>query len=128
MMPCRTVLLLLIATLLFIAPLFDVAPSPRCRCRPVYHRLGPVVADGMTMKTQVFEAQMKYLHDSGYRVIRCASWWPVVRAGAGSPPPVVIVEDDAHKSVYSDMLPVIRKYRYPVTIRLSFGHFNAKYP
>jgi peptidoglycan/xylan/chitin deacetylase (PgdA/CDA1 family) len=26
------------------------------------------------------------------------------------------VEDDAHKSVYTDMLPIIKKYRYPVTV------------
>jgi len=38
------------------------------------------------------------------------------KAPAPAPKSVVIVEDDAHKSVYSDMLPIIRKYRYPVTV------------
>ncbi len=84
----------------------------------LYHRLGPVVADGMTMKTTVFESQMKYLHDNGYQVIplRQLVNWYQGKGPAPRPKSVVIVEDDAHKSVYSEMLPVIRKYRYPVTI------------
>lgn len=35
----------------------------------LYHRLGPTVADGMTITTPVFESHMKYLHDNGYTVI-----------------------------------------------------------
>ena len=35
----------------------------------LYHRFGPTVADGMTMKTSVFEEHLKYLRDNGYKVI-----------------------------------------------------------
>jgi len=84
----------------------------------LYHRLGPTVADGMTMTTAVFESHMKYLHDNGYTVIPLRRLVDFYRGKAPAPAPksVVIVEDDAHKSVYSYMLPIIRKYRYPVTI------------
>ncbi len=84
----------------------------------LYHRLGATVADGMTITTPVFEAHMKYLHDNGYKVIPLRQLVDYYRGKAPAPGPksVVIVEDDAHKSVYSDMLPVIKKYRYPVTI------------
>ena len=84
----------------------------------LYHRLGPTVADGMTITNTVFESQMKYLHDNGYTVIplRQLVNYYLGKAPAPKPKSVVIVEDDAHKSVYSYMLPVIRKYRYPVTI------------
>ena len=41
---------------------------------------------------------------------------------------MVIVEDDAHKSVYSDMLPLARKYRVPVTVFVYPSAIsNAKY-
>lgn len=96
----------------------------------LYHRLGPVVADGMTMKTETFAAQMKYLHDNGYKVIplRQLVQWYQGKGPAPGPKSVVIVEDDAHKSVYSDMLPIIRKYRYPVTIFVYPSAIsNAKY-
>ncbi len=84
----------------------------------LYHRLGPTVADGMTIKTTVFAAQMRYLHDHGYRVIplRQLVLWYQGKGPAPAPGSVVIVEDDAHKSVYSEMLPIIRQYRYPVTV------------
>jgi peptidoglycan/xylan/chitin deacetylase (PgdA/CDA1 family) len=96
----------------------------------LYHRLGPTVADGMTIKTTVFEAQMKYLHDNGYTVIPLRRLIDAYKGKAPAPAPksVVIVEDDAHKSVYTDMLPVIRKYRYPVTIfTYPSAISNAKY-
>ena len=96
----------------------------------LYHRLGPVVADGMTIKTPVFEAHMKYLRDNGYTVIPLRRLIDAYMGKAPAPGPksVVIVEDDAHKSVYSDMLPVIRKYRYPVTIfTYPSAISNAKY-
>ena len=96
----------------------------------LYHRLGATVADGMTTTTPVFEAQMKYLHDNGYTVIPLRQLIDHYRGKAPVPAPksVVIVEDDAHKSVYSDMLPIIKKYRYPVTIfAYPSAISNAKY-
>ena len=44
------------------------------------------------------------------------------------PKSVVIVEDDAHKSVYSDMLPLAKKYNVPVTVFIYPSAIsNAKY-
>jgi peptidoglycan/xylan/chitin deacetylase (PgdA/CDA1 family) len=96
----------------------------------LYHRFGPAVADGMTIKTSVFEAQMKYLYDNGYTVIplRKLVLWYQGKGPAPTPKSVVIVEDDAHTSVYSDMLPVVRKYRFPVTVFVYPSAIsNAKY-
>lgn len=96
----------------------------------LYHRFGQTVADGMTITTPVFESQMKYLHDNGYKVIPLRQLIDYYRGKAPAPVPksVVIVEDDAHKSVYSDMLPVIRKYGYPVTVfTYPSAISNAKY-
>ncbi len=86
----------------------------------LYHRLGPTVADSMTTKTSVFEAQMKWLKDNGYTVIPMRQLVNYL-LGQGPPPPpksVVLCADDGHKSVYTDMLPVVKKYNYPVTLFL----------
>ncbi|HIJ81543.1 MAG TPA: polysaccharide deacetylase family protein [Desulfuromonadales bacterium] len=96
----------------------------------LYHRLGSTVADGMTITTTVFESQMKYLRDNGYKVIPLQQLvdYYLGKAPAPAPRSVVIVEDDAHASVYSTMLPIVRKYGYPVTIFVYPSAIsNAKY-
>lgn len=86
----------------------------------LYHRFGPTVADGMTVTTPVFESHLAYIKDNGYTVIPLRQLVEY-RLGKGPTPPprsVVIVVDDGHKTVYSDMLPLVKKYRIPVTLFL----------
>jgi peptidoglycan/xylan/chitin deacetylase (PgdA/CDA1 family) len=121
---------LILAILLLTAPTQAFAAESFSVPILLYHRLGPTVADGMTIKTQVFESQMKYLHDNGYTVIPLRRLIDAYQGKAPAPAPksVVIVEDDAHISVYTDMLPIIRKYRFPVTIfTYPSAISNAKY-
>ncbi len=83
-----------------------------------YHRFGPKVADSMTVTTKVFESQLQWLKDHQYTVIPLRTLVNYL-LGQGPPPPpksVVITADDAHKTVYSDMLPLVRKYNIPVTL------------
>ncbi|MBK5276756.1 MAG: polysaccharide deacetylase family protein [Desulfuromonadales bacterium] len=96
----------------------------------LYHRFGPTVADGMTITTPVFESHLKYLRDNGYNVISLRQLvdWYLKKGPAPAPKSVVIVEDDAHKSVYTDMLPLARKYNVPVTVFIYPSAIsNAKY-
>ncbi len=84
----------------------------------VYHRFGPTKVDSMTVTTAVFEAQLKWLQDHGYKVIPLRMLVDYLR-GAGPPPPeksVVITADDAHRTVYTVMAPLVRRYRIPVTL------------
>src|SRR6185369_17460677 len=96
----------------------------------LYHRFGPAVVDGMTIKTSVFEEHLKYLKENGYHVIplRQLVDYYLKKGPAPAPKSVVIVEDDAHKSVYSDMLPLAKKYNVPVTVFVYPSAIsNAKY-
>jgi peptidoglycan/xylan/chitin deacetylase (PgdA/CDA1 family) len=84
----------------------------------LYHRFGPTISDGMTIRTAIFESHLKYLRDNGYTVISLRQLVNF-RLGKGLPPPlrsVVIVADDGHESIYTEMLPLIKKYRVPVTL------------
>jgi peptidoglycan/xylan/chitin deacetylase (PgdA/CDA1 family) len=84
----------------------------------VYHRFGPAVVDSMTVTTPVFEAQLTYLREHGYTVISLREF-VAYRLGHVPPSPprsVVITVDDAHRSVYTYMLPLVRRYRVPVTL------------
>jgi peptidoglycan/xylan/chitin deacetylase (PgdA/CDA1 family) len=113
--------------LLFLAWL----PSPRGELRngnqslqtvqvPIllYHRFGPVASDSMTVTTNAFEAHLKHLIANGYKVIPVREF--VDYYLGRRPPPqrhsVAITVDDGHKSVYTDMFPLVKKYQVPVTL------------
>jgi len=91
-------------------------------CVPIllYHRFGTSVADSMTVTTPVFKSHLEYLSQNGYTVIplkQLVNYY----LGKGTALPqkaVVIVVDDGHKTVYTDMLPLVKKYRVPVTLFL----------
>ena len=84
----------------------------------IYHRFGPAAIDSMTVTTPLFESQLKYFKDNGYEVIPLRELvdYYLGKRQAPSPHAVVITADDGHISVYKDMLPLVRKYRIPVTL------------
>ncbi len=86
----------------------------------LYHRFGLSVADSMTITTPVFESHLKYLKENGYTVIPLRQLVNYYLRKGPPPPPgsVVIVADDGHKSIYTDMLPLVKKYHIPVTLFL----------
>ena len=126
----RVISLLALLTLGFATSVTAAPPSAPGVPILLYHRLGPTVADSMTMTTATFESHLKYLKENGYTVIplrRLVDWY-LKKAPAPPPKSVVIVEDDAHKTVYSDMLPLVKKYQVPVTVFIyPSAVSNAKY-
>ena len=84
----------------------------------LYHRFGAVVSDSMTVKTETFQSDLKYLIDNGCRVIPLADLVDYYLGSKKCPLPrsVVITVDDGHKSVYTDMFPLVKKYQIPVTL------------
>ena len=84
----------------------------------LYHRFGPVATDSMTVTTTLFESQLKYLKDNGYKVIPLRELvdYYLGKGPAATPHSVVITVDDGHISVYSEMFPLVRRYNIPVTL------------
>jgi peptidoglycan/xylan/chitin deacetylase (PgdA/CDA1 family) len=84
----------------------------------LYHRFGSAVTDSMTVTTSVFESQLTYLRDNGYTVIPLRQLVHYVerKVPPSSAKLVAITVDDGHRSVYTDMLPLIKKYKIPVTL------------
>jgi peptidoglycan/xylan/chitin deacetylase (PgdA/CDA1 family) len=84
----------------------------------VYHRFGSGGSNEMTVRTSVFESQLETMEKRGYAVISLRALVSHFR-GAGPPPPsraVVLTVDDGHRSVYTDMLPVVRRRGISVTL------------
>jgi len=84
----------------------------------LYHRLGPVVHDEMTVRTATFRAQLDYLKQHGYPVVPLRTLVLHLLGKGPAPPPrsVVITVDDGHASVFTDMLPIVQEYKMPVTL------------
>jgi len=83
-----------------------------------YHRFGPRAADAMTVRTATFRAQLDFLGEHGHHVVRLSAAVDFL-AGRGPAPPagaVVITVDDGHRSVFDEMLPIVRDRAVPVTL------------
>jgi len=83
----------------------------------VYHRFGPAPSR-MTVRTSVFESQLEQVKEQGYTVIPLRALVAHLRGDGPPPPPrsVVITVDDGHRSIYTDMLPVLQRHLIPVTL------------
>ncbi|MDP2330380.1 MAG: polysaccharide deacetylase family protein [Reyranella sp.] len=84
----------------------------------LYHRLGPITSDEMTVTTPVFEAQLKLIQERGYKVIPLSALLVALGDSAVPMPEraVVMTVDDGHRTIYSDMFPLIQGLKIPVTL------------
>lgn len=84
----------------------------------VYHRLGAVRADSMTVTTEHFRKQINLLSNNNYSVIPLATFvdWRLKKGPAPPPRSVVVTFDDGHVSVYREAYPIVMKNRIPVTL------------
>jgi peptidoglycan/xylan/chitin deacetylase (PgdA/CDA1 family) len=116
----RFLMTFLACLFLFGHPMDAASEGASARGVPVllYHRFGPTVTDSMTVTTEVFESHLRYLQENRYTVLDLRQVVDMV-SGRGNPPAgrcVALVADDGHRSIYSDALPLIKKYRIPMTL------------
>jgi peptidoglycan/xylan/chitin deacetylase (PgdA/CDA1 family) len=114
----RPALLAPLIGVLLAASFAHAQPSPVRIPILVYHRFGARVTDSMTVRTDEFAAQLRFLKERRIPVVPLRE---VVRyfLGQAPPPPansIVITADDGHRSVFTDMLPLVKEYRIPVTL------------
>ena len=81
-----------------------------------YHRLGPATSK-MSVSPASFEAQMAWLVDNGYRVVRLADLGEFLAGRKPLPPrSVVLTFDDGYASFHRLACPILAKYRLPATV------------
>jgi peptidoglycan/xylan/chitin deacetylase (PgdA/CDA1 family) len=81
----------------------------------VYHRFDPAQAAFTTVTTPVFEAQMEWLLAHHYRVLPLRDL-PAWLRSQHDERAVVLTADDGHRSVYTQMFPVLQRLHLPVTL------------
>jgi peptidoglycan/xylan/chitin deacetylase (PgdA/CDA1 family) len=81
-----------------------------------YHRLGPGHSK-MVVSAAKFEAQMTWLSQNGYQVVRLADMQDFLAGKRGLPDrAVVLTFDDGYESVYRLAFPVLKKLGMPATV------------
>ncbi len=83
-----------------------------------YHNFNPTVPGSMNMRPEKFEAQLQWLKNNNFTVIPLKEAVEYLQGKRASLPPksVVITADDGWQSVYTYMLPLVKKYHIPVTL------------
>lgn len=83
----------------------------------VYHRFDSALPGPTTVRTAVFESQLIWLEEHNRRVVPLHTAIDAIRSHIETgTPAVVITVDDGHRSVYSEMFPLILKRQIPVTL------------
>ncbi len=117
-------LVLLLATAGFIFRLFqrDADGVPIL----AYHRVNDTDDNPATLTVADFDAQMKYLVDSGYKVISPDDLLDAWENGKPLPEkPVVITFDDGHADIYKNVFPILQKYNMRATVFVVTDHMGT---
>jgi peptidoglycan/xylan/chitin deacetylase (PgdA/CDA1 family) len=84
----------------------------------LYHRFDASSAgSAMVVTPPVFEQQLNWLADHGYKVARLGAVVDALRGGGQiDPRTVVITVDDSWRSQYTEMFPIILRHGIPLTL------------
>lgn len=92
-----------------------------------YHRVDNRDDNPSTLKVADFEAQIKFLVDSGYSFVMPEQLVDARQNGKPLPKnPVVICFDDGHDDIYRNVFPVLQKYNVRATVFIVTDHIGMK--
>jgi len=82
-----------------------------------YHRFAEKCKSSICMPASIFDQQMRYLKDNGYRVINLAELLGFLRYRHALPKrSVVITLDDGYRSAYDIAYPILKKYGFTAAL------------
>jgi peptidoglycan/xylan/chitin deacetylase (PgdA/CDA1 family) len=93
----------------------------------VYHRFGDTRYPSTNISLSDFSAQMRYLHDHDYQVMRAGEAIALLRQKKSLPPKtVVLTVDDAYRTFKNGAMPILRQYGFPVTLFVNTDSVGRK--
>lgn len=84
----------------------------------LYHRFHPSTAASTTITVGTFEAQLRELKARGYTIVPARDLVEYLQGRRRELPAraVVVTVDDGHRSVYTELFPIVLRERIPVTL------------
>ena len=90
-----------------------------------YHRVDNKDNNPATLKVADFEAQIKFLVDSGYSFVTPDELVDARQGGKPLPKnPVIICFDDGHNDIYKNVFPILQKYKIRATVFVVTDHLG----
>lgn len=82
-----------------------------------YHRFSDKCSSPLCIPARVFDQQMRYLKENGYRVLTPEEFLAFLEYRKGLPKKsVLITMDDGYRSVYTIAYPILKKYGFTATV------------
>ena len=82
-----------------------------------YHRFAPSCDSPLCMPADIFEQQLRYLKDNGYRVIGPEALAEFLDYRKPIPKNAVMISiDDGYRSIYNVAYPILKKYGFTATL------------
>ena len=91
-----------------------------------YHRFANDCKSPLCMPAHIFEQQMKYLYENGYRVINFRQLMDFLEYRHAIPKKSVIISiDDGYRSAYDICFPILKKYGFHATLFIYTEFINT---
>lgn len=82
----------------------------------LYHHVSDKSDTRYTVSVDTFRAQMKLLHEQGYRTINVTDLAEIIRSGGVLPKKVVVITfDDGYLDTYANAFPILQEYGFTAT-------------
>ncbi len=82
-----------------------------------YHRFADDCEGPLCLPARVFDQQMKYLKENGYRSVTCRELLAFLQYQHALPEKAVVITiDDGYKSIYDIAYPILKKYGFTATL------------
>ena len=94
-----------------------------------YHNIGNNRCLSLDMPVDVLERHIVYLVNHNYRIVSYEEAVLLLQSNEPIPKDTVVISfDDGFKSLYTYLLPLVKKYKIPVTMFLTVGPIEKKMP
>jgi peptidoglycan/xylan/chitin deacetylase (PgdA/CDA1 family) len=93
----------------------------------LYHHIAvSPIGSRYYVRPDMFDAQLKLLHDWGYQTITTSLLVKAITRGALLPPrPMIITLDDANEDNYTTAFPIMQKYGFTGVLYVPYGYIGA---
>jgi peptidoglycan/xylan/chitin deacetylase (PgdA/CDA1 family) len=95
----------------------------------MYHKINDRPGNALSVPVSVFDEQMAFLRETGYRVVSLDTVLDHFAAGVPLPPRALLITfDDGYRDNLENAVPVLQRYAYPAVVFVPIGYLDERRP